>query len=147
MNIVRWNPWREAPLFQDRFNHLFNDLYFPEKSGSDEPVLSNWNPVVDIFDKEDKIILKAELPGVDKKDIEVDLKDRILTLKGERSVENEVKEDNYYRRERSHGKFERAFTLPVDVDPNAIKADYKDGVLTVDIPKPEKQAPKQITVH
>ncbi len=85
--------------------------------------------------------------GIDKEGIEIDVKDRVLTLKGERSSENEVKDDNYYRRERCVGKFERAFTLPADVDPDKIKADYKDGVLKVDIPKPEEKKPRQITIH
>ena len=79
--------------------------------------------------------------------IVIDIKDRVLTLKGERSLDNEVKEDNFYRRERAFGKFERAFTLPTDVDSGKIEADFKDGVLKIDIPKPEKQKPKQITIH
>lgn len=147
MNIVSYNPWRQVPLFRNRFNNLFSDFFLPESNGSNDPVLTAWNPAVDILDQEDKIVIKAELPGVDKKDIEVDLKDGVLTLKGERSVENEVKEDNYFRRERSYGKFQRAFSLPLDIDPDSIQADYKDGVLTVEFPKPEKAKPKQITVH
>ena len=93
-------------------------------------------------------MLKPGVYGkVDKKDIEVDVKDRVLTLKGERSSDNEVTEDNYYRRERCFGKFERAFNLPVDVELDKIKANYKDGVLEIEIPKPEEKKPKQITVH
>jgi HSP20 family protein len=107
----------------------------------------NWNPVVDIYDNEDNIVIKAELPGIDKENINVDVKDGVLILKGERSSDNEVKKDKYYRRERMFGKFERAFNLPADVDPDKIKADYTDGVLKIDIPKPEERKPKQITVH
>ncbi len=109
--------------------------------------MGRWEPAVYILDNKENIIIKAELPGVDKKDIKIDLKDHILTLKGERSYENEVKEDNYYHRERTFGKFQRSFRLPLDLDPNKIKADYKDGVLRIDIPKPEEEKPKQITVH
>ena len=89
---------------------------------------------LDIMDHKDKIVIKAELPGVDKKDIKVDLKDHVLTLSGERSYENEVKEDNYYHRERTFGTFQRSFRLPVNLDPDKIKADYKDGVLEMILP-------------
>jgi HSP20 family protein len=109
--------------------------------------MGSWLPAVDMFDDDDKIVIKAELPGMDKKDISVDIENRVLTLSGERNYDNEVKEDNYYRRERAYGRFKRAFNLPADVDSDQIKADFKDGVLRVEIPKPEEQKPKQITVH
>jgi HSP20 family protein len=128
-------------------NHFFNDASYPVFKVDEELAMCNWNPVVDIYDNEDNIVIKAELPGIDKKDIVIDVKDRVLTLKGERSVDNEVKEENFYRRERAFGKFERAFTLPTDVDSEKIKADFKDGLLKIDIPKPEKQKPKEITIH
>ncbi|OEU61091.1 MAG: hypothetical protein BA867_14070 [Desulfobacterales bacterium S5133MH16] len=95
---------------------------------------------------DNNIVIKSELPGVDKKDIVVHVNGRFLTIKGERLSENEVKEDKYHRRERSYGKFERVFTLP-EVDPDKIKAGYKNGVLKIDIPKPGEQKPKQITVQ
>jgi HSP20 family protein len=100
-----------------------------------------------MFDDDEKIVIKAELPGMKKNDFSVDVKDRVLTLSGERNYDNEVKEENYYRRERTYGKFKRAFHLPADVDADNIKAEFKDGVLRVEIPKPEAQKPKQITVH
>jgi HSP20 family protein len=102
---------------------------------------------VDIYENEEDIVITAELPGVDKNDMTVDVTGRVLTLKGERSIHNEVKEDNYYRQERCYGKFERCFTLPVEVDPDKIKADYKDGVLKINIPKAEESKPKQVTIH
>jgi HSP20 family protein len=102
---------------------------------------------VDIYDNDHNIVIKAELPGVDKKDIVVHVEGRLLTLKGERSSEKEVNEDKYHCRERTYGKFERVFTLPAEVDADKITADYKDGVLKIDIPKPEEQKPKKITVH
>ena len=92
-------------------------------------------------------MIKAELPGVDKKDITIDLKDRRLTLSGERNYDNEVKEENYYRRERSYGKFQRSFSLPADVDSDRITAEFKNGVLRVEVPKPEEQKAKQVTIH
>jgi HSP20 family protein len=147
MNLVRRNPWGNMFTLQNRMNHFFDDASYPVFKGDEELAMCNWNPVVDIYDNDNNIVIKAELPGIDKKDIVIDVKDRVLTLKGERSLDNEVKEENFYRRERAFGKFERAFTLPTDVDSGEIKADFKDGVLKIDIPKPEKQKPKQITIH
>ena len=95
----------------------------------------NWNPRVDIYEDEDAIVLKAELPGVEKDNIVVDVEGRVLTLKGERSSDNDVKEESYYRRERTFGSFERRFNLPDNVDPEKITADYKDGILKVGDPQ------------
>jgi HSP20 family protein len=147
MNLVRWNPWEEMSTLQNRISNLFYEPFFRSDREDDGLSMGSWHPVVDMFENDDKIVLKAELPGVDKKDIAVDVKDRVLTLSGERSYDNEVKEENYYRRERACGKFKRAFTLPADVDADLIKADFKDGVLRVEMPKPEAQKPKQITIH
>ncbi len=147
MNLVRWNPWREMSTLQNRINHLFNEPLFRSGQEDDELNMGSWYPAVDMFENDDKIVIKAELPGMEKKDFSVDVKERVLTLSGERSYDNEVKEENYYRRERAYGKFKRAFSLPSDVDPDKIKADFKDGVLKVEIPKPEAQKPKQITIH
>lgn len=147
MNLVRWNPWNDRLYFRNRFNRLFDGSMFPAERNDDSMGLSNWNPVVDIFDKDDNIVITAELPGVDKDHVSVDVKERVLTLKGERSGDNEVKEDNYYRRERVYGRFERSFTLPENVDSEKIAAEFKDGVLKIEVPRPEKLTPKQITVH
>jgi HSP20 family protein len=128
-------------------NSLFDDFFDPASKRDRNQSNRGWHPAVDVFENETNFVIKAELPGIEKKDIIVDVKDRVLTLKGERTSENEVKEDTFYRRERTYGKFQRAFTLPAHVKVNDIKADYKDGVLRIDIPKPETQQPKQITVH
>jgi len=147
MNLVKWNPLREMSALHNRINRLFDDAFFPTVWLDNEPAMGGWKPVVDIYDSDDKIVIKAELPGVDKKDIEVDLKDRVLTLKGGRSYENEVEEDNFYCKERAFGRFARVFTLPTNLDPDKIKADFKDGVLKIEIPKPEQVKPKKIMVH
>jgi HSP20 family protein len=147
MQLVKFSPVRDMFSFRNRINHIFDDVFYPINRDEVEFSMGSWNPVVDVYDNDDSIVIKAELPGIDKEGIEIDVKDRVLTLKGERSSESEVKDDNYYRRERSFGKFERAFTLPADVDPDKIKADYKDGVLKIDIPKPEEKKPRQITIH
>jgi HSP20 family protein len=147
MELIRWNPRRDMFGMQHRVNHFMNDFFLPSQNSNRENSELALNPRVDIYDKDDHIMLKAELPGVDKEQIEVDVKDRVLTLKGERVLDNEVKEGSYFRRERSFGKFERRFVLPVSVNVDDIKATYKDGLLRVEIPKPVDSKPKQITVH
>jgi len=147
MELVRWNPGRELFNWHNGIDRVFDDFFSAPLSGSENVAMRDWLPVVDIYDNDDTIVIKAELPGVDKKDIKVDVNGRILTLKGERVTDNEVKTDDYHRRERSFGKFERSFTLPADVDPDKIKADFKDGILKLNIPKPEAHKPKQISIN
>jgi len=147
MQLVRYNPIGNTFGFRNRMNQIFDDFFYPTERAEEEMSLLNWRPVVDIYDNDENIVIKAELPGVDKKHIVTDVKGRVLTLKGERSTENEVKEDKYHRRERVYGKFERSFTLAAEVDPDAIKAEHKDGVLKIDIPKPEENKPKTINIH
>ena len=147
MNLTLWNPWREMRDFDDHINHFFGGGMLPSTWSGDDHGLKDWHPSVDIYDKDDRIVFKAEIPGVDRKDVEVDFKDNVHTLKGERKVENEVREDKYYRKERSFGKFQRSFHLHSEVDADKIEAEFKDGILKVEIPKPEERKPKKITVH
>ena len=147
MNLVKWNPWREMSVLQNRMNSLFSEPFFRCGREDDELNMGAWYPAVDMFDNDDKIVIKAELPGMKKNDFSVDVKNRVLTLSGQRKYDNEIKEENYYRRERACGNFKRVFHLPEDVDADNIKAEFKDGVLKVEIPKPEAKKPKQITVH
>jgi HSP20 family protein len=147
MKLMRWNPRRELFGLHNSINRMFDNFISPTVRGDEALSVWGWNPVVDIYENEENIVITAELPGVDKKDMTVDVKGRVLTLKGERSTDNEVKEDNYYRQERCYGKFERCFSLPVEIDPEKIKADYKDGVLKIDIPKTEESKPKQVSIH
>ena len=147
MNLVKWYPWREMETFQDRINRLFDDSFLPTLSLREDMGLKDWNPAVDIYEKDGKIVVKAELPGMEKKDIKVNLEDHVLTLEGERSEEKEEKKDNYYRKERSFGKFHRSFRLPEGIDAEKVDASFKDGVLKVEITKPEEKKPKKIDVH
>ena len=147
MELMRWNPMRDMFNLRHQINHMMGDFLSPIHRYDGEFSTWNWNPVVDIYENDEKIVIKAELPGIDKKDIVVDVKDNVLTLKGERSSDDEVKKERYYRKERTFGKFERVFKLPADVDPEKISADYTDGILKIEIPKPEERKPKQITVH
>ena len=147
MELMRWNPTGGLFNLHNRFNSLWDDFFAPERRVAGAEGLWNWNPAVDVYENENAIVLKAELPGVEKDQIVVDVEGRTLTLKGERSGENEIKEDSYYRRERVYGRFERSFALPAEVDADAIKAEFKDGVLKIEVPKPETSKPKQITVN
>jgi HSP20 family protein len=147
MNLVKWNPRREMPTLQNRLNRFFDDPFLRTGRMDEDANPGQWNPAVDLYEKDDHFVIKAELPGIGKEDIKVDLKDRVLTLSGERIYDNEVKEENYYRKERSYGKFQRAFALPADVDSDKITAEFKDGVLRVEVPKPEDKKAKQVVIH
>jgi HSP20 family protein len=125
---------------------MFETFFSPSRQGEATNDW-HWNPAVDIYDEENQIVVKAELAGVDKKDIDVKVEGRVLTLRGERNEEKEVNDERFHRRERVSGKFERVFRLPTDVDSDQIRADYKDGVLKVVIPKPEAKQAKQVTIH
>lgn len=147
MELVRFNPTRHLTPFRRRMDTLFEDFFGDLFGVEGENLKQAWNPKVDIFEEADRYVVKAELPGVDKDKIAIDVNGRVLTVKGERSNENEVKEKNYYRRECSYGSFQRSFTLPAETDSEQIKAEYKDGVLKLDIPKPETQTAKKITIQ
>ena len=146
-NLVRFNPRREMNDFNRQIDRFFNTPFFNVGALADEGRAELWYPSVDMFDNDGALVIKAELPGLSKDDIDVNIEDGKLTLSGERKSENEVAEDQYYRRERTYGKFVRAFALPADVDPDKIAAEFKDGVLKIEIPKPEDKKPRQITVH
>ena len=146
MAIVRWEPFRDLVTSQDRFNRLFNES-FSRLFGDEEGTPRAWTPAVDIFESDNNIVLKAELPGVDPKDVEVRVEDSTLYLKGERKFEKEVKEDNYHRIERSYGSFARSFSLPATIDSEKVQAEYKDGLLTLTIPKREEARPKTIKIN
>lgn len=149
MGIVRWQPFRDLVSLQDRMNRMFEEsARHLDRTGSEEDwVGGSWAPSVDIYEQEGNIVLKAEIPGVDPKKVDVRLENNILTLRGERLFEGEVKRDQYHRVERSYGLFSRAFTLPSVVDQEKIKAEYKDGVLKLTLPKREEAKPKQITIN
>ena len=147
MTIVRWDPLRNVATLQDRINRMFNEAFAGSTDFEDEVGMSAWRPAVDIFDIDNTIVIKAELPGIKKDDISIDVKGNVLIIKGERFFDKKIKEENYYRKERSFGKFQRSFTLPEVVNPEAIKANFKNGVLEIEIPKPEEKKPKQININ
>jgi HSP20 family protein len=146
MAIVRWDPFRDVAALQDRINRIFNESFGRSRDLDDDVSLYDWRPPVDIYETATGIVLKVELPGVNKDDVSVEVKDNVLTLKGERLVDPEIKDEHYYRKERSFGKFNRSFSLQEPIKPDLIKASFKEGVLTVEIPTPEEEKPKQVTV-
>ena len=145
MAIVRFEPFRDLLTTQREFDRLFKEAFSP-MSGETEVSTRSWAPPVDIYETEDAIVLKAELPGIDPKDVEVRVEDNTLYLKGERNYEKEVNEQNYHRIERSYGSFARSFSLPNSIDAEKVKAEYKDGLLTLTMPKREEAKPKTIKI-
>jgi HSP20 family protein len=141
---VRWDPFREVLTLQDRMNRLFGDA--PSRWTEDEPG-GAWAPAVDIFEMGDDLVVRAELPGVQKDDIEVSVENGVLTIRGERRKEKELQEENVHRIERRYGSFVRSFTLPTTVSAEKIKATYKDGVLDLVLPKAEEAKPKKVMIQ
>lgn len=143
MTIVRWAPFRDMLNIQDEMNRLFN-TYFAKSSDKEEGMV--WHPFVDISESNNEITVTAEVPGMTKEDIKVSIQDNVLTLSGEKKQEKQGKGKNYHRIERAFGVFERSFSLPVSVQSDKVKAAYKDGILTITLPKSEEAKPKEISV-
>ncbi len=134
MAIIRWDPFREMTQVQNQFNRLVDQVW----NGRQE----SWLPAVDVFDKKDAVILKAELAGMNPDDIEIEVEDNVLTIKGERKFEEKVEDERYYRVERRFGSFQRSLALPQGVRADEIQAGYEDGILTVTVPKAEEEKPQ-----
>ena len=137
---------REFSTLQDRVNRIFRESYSPEGPG-DALTTANFAPPVDVYEDEHNITLKIEVPGIDEKDIDVSIENNTLTVRGERTLEKEEKEENFQRVERQYGSFTRSFTLPNSVDPEQVSADYNKGVLKIRIAKKAEAKPKQIKVN
>ncbi|MBI3754320.1 MAG: Hsp20/alpha crystallin family protein [Deltaproteobacteria bacterium] len=147
MALLKWDPFKDLLTIQERMNRLFDETLSKAKAPCEGIAGGGWSPPVDIYETEEHIILKAELPGIDKRDIEVEIQDNILALKGERRFEKNVQEENYHRMERSYGSFQRAFTLPYIVNKDDIKAKYNNGVLEITLQKILEQKPKAIKIE
>jgi len=148
MALVRWEPFQDLLAIQERMNRLFDETFQRTRSRENEDISAGlWSPPVDIYETEKEIVLKAELPEIDQKDIDIKVEDNTLTIKGERKFEQETKKENYHRIERAYGKFSRSFSLPNTIDQEKIKASYKNGILELVMPKKEESKPKQISVE
>ena len=148
MAIVRFDPFRDLVGLQERMNRMFDESFrgIARPQGDDWALGGSWAPAVDIYEHEGNIVLKAELPGVEPKDVDIRLENNVLSLRGERRFDSEVKQENYHRVERAYGAFSRSFSLPTTVEVSKIAAEYRDGVLTLRLPKAEEAKPRQIEV-
>jgi HSP20 family protein len=146
MALARWTPYRDMMSIRDEMNRVLNEAF--GRGSNDESAWSSgaWAPPVDIYETGDALVMKAELPGFGKDDINIEMKDNVLVIKGERKREDEVKEGSYHRTERVYGAFQRSFMLPTTVDQENIRASYRDGVLELHLPKVQAAQPKRIAV-
>ncbi len=147
MQLTRCNP-RTGVLRRQNdlsriFDNFFSPMYVPEREMANHLL----TPAVDIFEREEKIIINAELPGIEKEKIKVDVKGKVVTLSAERESEKEVKDGNAFRKERRFGKFERSFNLGFEISSEDVVAKYDNGILTLEVPKPQEQQNKQIAIH
>lgn len=151
--LTRWEPFggirRRGDLFsemnrmQEEMNRYFDDFFGEHRRGLAEGA---WLPAVDVSEGENEFVVRAELPGMSQEDIDINVQENVLTLKGEKKQEQKEEKENFHRLERTYGSFSRSFTLPAGVKPEDIKATFKDGVLEVSMPKAEEAKPKKIAI-
>jgi HSP20 family protein len=142
MALVRWDPAREVDTLQGEVNRLF-DTFF---GSSNDARARRWVPAMDLVESDDQLILRADLPGLDKDDVSIEIKDGVLTVSGERRTERERKSEGFYRVERAFGSFSRSLSLPEGIDAEKVSADFDKGVLEVRIPKPEERKPHRVAI-
>lgn len=147
--LIRWQPFQELTSLQRQMNRLFESFAGKAPQGPFEEEISSleFGPPVDIIEDEQKLTFKVEVPGIEEKDIKVEVENNVLTVRGERKLEKEVKEENFRRMERHYGAFARSFSLPPSVDAEKIEANYNNGVLAIQMPKRAEAKPKQIKVN
>ena len=144
MTVTRFDPFREFATLHDRMNQVFSDMYLRDEDVNGP---STWAPPVDIYETDTHdLVIKAELPDLTREDIEVTVENNTLTLRGERKLPNDIKEEQFRRVERRYGTFKRSFTLPNTVDASKVSADYRNGVLTVKLPFKEEARPRTVNV-
>ncbi|MFQ5900434.1 MAG: Hsp20/alpha crystallin family protein [Thermodesulfobacteriota bacterium] len=151
MAFVKWDhlgdPFINLLNIQDRMDRFFDEALSITEGDRDDLTRGTWSPAVDIYETDENIILKAELPGIARDDVDLEVKDNIMLLKGERKFNKDIKEENYHRMERSYGGFYRSFTLPNIIDKQGVRAKFSNGVLEVILPKDKKTSPKHIKVE
>ena len=145
MSMVRFDPFRDLAILQDRMNRLFNEAHSPRQS-DDLMSRGTWTPAVDIYEVDGALVLKAELPDMRREDIDVSVENNTLTIRGERKLDHEIKQESFHRIERAYGSFVRSFSLPHTVDAGKIGAEYKNGVLSVKLPVREDAKPRTISI-
>ena len=147
MALVRWDPVREMDGLQTDMNRLF-DAFFQRRGGTNSAGngVQRWIPAMDLIEAEREYVLRADLPGLDKDDVEIEVKDDVLTISGERSFEHDNRGEGFHRVERSFGRFVRSLDLPSGTDPGKVSANFENGVLEVRIPKPEESRPTKVQI-
>ncbi len=145
-SVIRWDPFRELEEMSNQMNRLFARRPVGQEGGTEALAVADWAPAVDVSETEGEYLIKAELPEVKKEDVKVTLEDGLLTIQGERRHEQDEKTKKYHRIERSYGRFVRTFSVPESVDDTKVKAEYRDGVLSLSLPKAEKAKPRAIEV-
>ncbi|HYB31395.1 MAG TPA: Hsp20/alpha crystallin family protein [Solirubrobacteraceae bacterium] len=148
MALIRWEPARELHSMQNEMNRLFNTFFDSPSAGTNggRTPLRRWVPAMDVVQTDDHFVLRADLPGLTEKDVNIEVEDNVLTISGQRKAEHEQRKEGYYRLERSSGAFTRSLTLPEGVDAGAIQAGFENGVLEVRIPKPEQHKPRKVQI-
>lgn len=146
MTIIKWEPFKNMAMLQDRINRLFEDAFPRSATGDEDLSECAWKPLVDIHDSPQGVVVQVDLPGVQKEDVAVEVKNNQLIIMGLRQPSADVENEQYYRRERVCGSFRRTFALRSTVSPEGIKASFKNGVLTIIIPEPEEEKPRKISV-
>jgi HSP20 family protein len=146
MALVRWEPLREMATLQNEMNRLFGTFFDTPTTGTNGTALRRWMPPMDLVEIDDHFGLRADLPGLDEEDVNIELEERVLTVSGERNAQHEEKKEGFYRLERATGAFSRSLTLPEGVDADAITATFDKGVLEIRIPKPEETKPRKVAI-
>lgn len=145
MALVRWDPIRDLDSLQSDMNRLF-DRFFDSGRGTNGAAVRRWIPAMDLVESDEELVLRADLPGMKEGEVEIEIKDRVLTVSGERKAEHEQKGEGFHRLERSFGRFSRSLSLPDGVDADGVAASFEDGILEVKIPKPEETKPTRVEI-
>jgi HSP20 family protein len=144
MALVRWDPGREVDTLQTEMNRVF-DAFFDSRPGKGGTA-QRWVPAMDLVEDKNDLVLRADLPGLSEDDVNIEVKDGVLTISGERKTEEKKEDEGYYRVERAFGRFSRSLSLPDGIDPEQVKARFDNGVLEVRIPKPKERKPHRVSI-
>ncbi len=146
MAITRWDPFKDLISLREKMNRLFEDSMLRSHADDQDFSVGAWKPAVDIYETADKMVLVADLPGINQDDIELKIENNLLTIRGEREMDKEITQEDFHRIERAYGPFSRSFTLPATIDIEKIKAEHRNGILQVILPKKEETKAKKIKI-
>jgi HSP20 family protein len=147
MDLIRWDPFKDLVAIHERLNKLFEDTLAGSRRLETELLPTSWTPPVDIYETDKEIVLEVEIPGVEHSEIQVEVKENLLVLRGERRSGRVIDRENYHRQERSYGMFQRCFSLPKNIQPDQVRVNYQDGVLEIIVPKVPLRADKKLVIN